>query len=302
MTRIRSLRSAGARHVRVVLLALAFAGASAFAAASFAHLDARGVVWGAVVGVVLCAMLSSIVTIHEMAHLVTGRLLGVRSDAFSVGFGPEILGATRGGVRWSWRVVPLGGYVRLVGESDPAVPGGLAAAGTLRTSLVYLAGPVANVGTAALAAAGLAVARGVDPARIPEAVAAILWYALEITGRLFAEWIPSMASNLAAMPFGGIPSMFVAFDQALRSGPFLMTVLFILLNLSIGLMNLLPIPPLDGGQAALSLARARLGDRLPEAAVRRAVRVGFAGLLVFMLAVNVIDLLRWTLGGYTPGA
>jgi membrane-associated protease RseP (regulator of RpoE activity) len=282
-------------------LSVALVACVVFAVATLRQLGPATLAWGAIVAAGLLVMLTVIVVVHELSHLAAGRLLGVRSDAFSVGFGRELLGIDRAGIRWSIRAIPLGGYVRLVGEEDPDVPGGLAAAGPLRTCLVYVAGPVANVGVAAIAAACLALSQGVEPIRVPYVVGAILWTSLALTARLVAEWLPTMLSNLAAMPLGGLPSMFVAFGEALRNGPYLVTLLFVLLNLSIGLMNLLPIPPLDGGQAALSVARARLGDRLPEVAIRRAMRLGFAGLLTFMVAVNVVDLLRWTVGGYTLG-
>ncbi len=294
-------RRARARRRDLVLAAIVIVGA-AWAVAAGSSLDPAWFVRGAVVSAALLAMLSAIVVVHELAHLVVGRLLGIRSDAFSVGFGPELVGITRGGIRWSWRAIPLGGYVRLLGETDAAVQGGLAAAGPTRIALVYLAGPVANLATAAAAAAVLAISQGVTLAAVPQAVAAVLWTALAVTARLIVEWIPTMLSNLAAMPFGGLPSMFGAMDQAVRSGPFLVTLLFVLLNLSIGLMNLIPLPPLDGGQAVLGIARARMGDRIPEAAVRRAVRAGFVGLMALMFAINVVDLVRWTVGGYTLGA
>lgn len=64
-------------------------------------------------------VLSLLVFVHEMGHYLVGRWSGIRILAFSIGFGPEILGFTdRHGTRWKLSVIPLGGYVRFFGDED----------------------------------------------------------------------------------------------------------------------------------------------------------------------------------------
>ncbi|MGN7291309.1 RIP metalloprotease RseP [Rhizobium sp. SAFR-030] len=64
-------------------------------------------------------VLSLLVFVHEMGHYLVGRWSGVRVTAFSVGFGPEIVGFTdRHGTRWKLSAIPLGGYVRFFGDED----------------------------------------------------------------------------------------------------------------------------------------------------------------------------------------
>lgn len=66
-------------------------------------------------------ILSLLVFIHEMGHYLAGRWSGIRVLAFSVGFGPEMLGFTdRHGTRWKISAIPLGGYVRFFGDADSA--------------------------------------------------------------------------------------------------------------------------------------------------------------------------------------
>src|SRR5712691_1522164 len=60
--------------------------------------------------------LGLVVVIHELGHLVMAIKLGVRVERFTVGFGPEIFGWTRGGIRYAVCAVPLGGMVKLAGE------------------------------------------------------------------------------------------------------------------------------------------------------------------------------------------
>lgn len=63
---------------------------------------------------ILC--LGLVVVIHEAGHFVVARLLGVRVERFTVGFGPEIVGWQGGATRYSICIVPLGGMVKLAGE------------------------------------------------------------------------------------------------------------------------------------------------------------------------------------------
>lgn len=64
-------------------------------------------------------VLSLLVFVHEMGHYLVGRWSGIRILAFSVGFGPELVGFTdKHGTRWKLSAIPLGGYVRFFGDED----------------------------------------------------------------------------------------------------------------------------------------------------------------------------------------
>ncbi|HEC90459.1 MAG TPA: RIP metalloprotease RseP [Alphaproteobacteria bacterium] len=64
-------------------------------------------------------ILTVLVYVHEMGHYLIARHNGVRVEAFSIGFGPEIYGWTnKAGTRWKIGAVPLGGYVKMFGESE----------------------------------------------------------------------------------------------------------------------------------------------------------------------------------------
>lgn len=62
-------------------------------------------------------VLTVVVFVHEMGHYLVGRWCGIGVRAFSIGFGPELLGFTdRSGTRWKLSAIPLGGYVKFVGD------------------------------------------------------------------------------------------------------------------------------------------------------------------------------------------
>jgi regulator of sigma E protease len=60
-----------------------------------------------------------LVFIHEMGHYLAARLFGVKAESFSIGFGKELFGWTdRQGTRWKLSALPLGGYVKFVGDMN----------------------------------------------------------------------------------------------------------------------------------------------------------------------------------------
>jgi regulator of sigma E protease len=69
-------------------------------------------------------VLSVVVAVHEYGHFIVGRLCGIRVDAFSLGFGPELCAFDdRHGTRWRISAIPLGGYVKFHGDANGATAG-----------------------------------------------------------------------------------------------------------------------------------------------------------------------------------
>ncbi|MBU6153283.1 MAG: RIP metalloprotease RseP [Bdellovibrionales bacterium] len=65
-------------------------------------------------------VLIPLVVVHELGHFLFAKLFKVRADAFSVGFGPVLLKRKWGETEFRLSAIPLGGYVKLLGE-DPSV-------------------------------------------------------------------------------------------------------------------------------------------------------------------------------------
>ena len=65
-----------------------------------------------------------LIFIHELGHFVVAKLSGVKVERFSLGFGPELVGFTKADTRYSLRAIPVGGYVKMLGDepgSDAAL-------------------------------------------------------------------------------------------------------------------------------------------------------------------------------------
>ena len=105
----------------------------------------------------VCA-LGPLVFIHEMGHYLVARWFGVGAETFSIGFGREITGWTdKRGTRWKVGWLPLGGYVKFIGDEHAAsAPGDLSQLTpeerdrsfhhkpVWQRFLIVLAGPVSN--------------------------------------------------------------------------------------------------------------------------------------------------------------
>jgi len=81
---------------------------------------------GFIIGILLpfLFVLTIVIFFHELGHYLVGRWCGIGAKVFSVGFGPELVGFTdRRGTRWRLSAVPLGGYVKFVGDMNAASAG-----------------------------------------------------------------------------------------------------------------------------------------------------------------------------------
>src|SRR5207253_6695879 len=111
----------------------------------------------------VCA-LGPLVFFHELGHYLVARLFKIPAEVFSIGFGRELFGWTdKQGTRWKVAWLPLGGYVKFVGDMTPAsnpaelesIPEHLRDVAfqthpACQRFLVVLAGPAANLVLAVL--------------------------------------------------------------------------------------------------------------------------------------------------------
>ena len=90
-------------------------------------------------------VLSLLVFIHELGHFLTAKKFGIKVTEFGFGFPPRIWGITFGETRYSINLIPLGGFVKMVGEEDPTEPRSFARQSILKRSIVLIAGSFMNL-------------------------------------------------------------------------------------------------------------------------------------------------------------
>lgn len=63
------------------------------------------------------AVLSALILVHEFGHFIVAKRLGVGVEKFSLGFGPKIVSFKKGDTEYLVSAIPLGGYVKMAGDS-----------------------------------------------------------------------------------------------------------------------------------------------------------------------------------------
>ncbi len=117
-------------------------------------------------------ILSTAVVLHEFGHYIVAKLLRMRVETFSVGFGPRIWGTRWGTTDYRLSLIPLGGYVKLGGDESNAPIEGAGESSVPEAErfdlrprwqkfLVMIAGPTMNILTALTVVAGGAILNGV---------------------------------------------------------------------------------------------------------------------------------------------
>lgn len=222
-------------------------------------------------------LLGLLILIHEAGHLIAARMVGIPVAEFAVGFGPRVCWRRRGQTVYSLRALPLGGFVLPAVESDAELR-----AFALRKRLAfYFAGPLANLAAAVPLFAVLNGRLSFDAVIIApfRQVLAATW--------AFLNALPGMVMHPEAL--SGVIGIVAEGGKMAQTG--MAVELAISLTLSLAVLNLLPIPGLDGGQILVSCLEV-LFPRLVR--FRTAITVVGLFLLVgIMIYTNVQDVLRY---------
>jgi regulator of sigma E protease len=96
----------------------------------------------------LAIVLGIMVLVHEFGHFAVAKLCGVRVEVFSIGFGKRLFGYQHGDTDYRLCLLPLGGYVKMAGDTPGEAPTGdsgeFNAHPRWQRVLIALAGPIAN--------------------------------------------------------------------------------------------------------------------------------------------------------------
>ena len=113
-----------------------------------------------------------LIFVHELGHYLAARYNGVRVLTFSLGFGPRLLSVTRGGTEYCIAAIPLGGYVKMAGETTDEERSGQPDEFLSKTKWqrfqILVMGPAMNIGLAVLLWTGVLMAGAEVPAYVDE--------------------------------------------------------------------------------------------------------------------------------------
>lgn len=228
------------------------------------------------------AIVSLLILIHELGHFAVARLVGIPISRFSLGMGRAIWSVRRGETEYRLSIIPLGGYVL------PEIrDGGHRFLNTSTRARVAFAlgGSLANVLFALLLFVIESVATdglSIHSLFVEPVVGVFYAMALLVTALPVAFAQPNEVSG-----FLGV----IAQGGAFVDGSALLALRFaVVMSLNLAILNLVPVPPLDGGKVLLYGL-----EWLHEGTRRLQVPLNLAGLLLllgFVGYTTVADLLR----------
>lgn len=271
--------------------------------------------WLAPSGLLLLAFLAVVIATHEAGHLTVARWVGMAPTEFFWGFGPEVCSIERGGCRYGIKVLFLGGYVKLHGMTPSAeLPDGVEERDTYRAAshlgrlATILAGPFVNIVTAAIVFALAAMVEGASAGAALWSGATDVWFVVAGTAEALWLWASDIGGYVASVSdTSGATQAPVRFlspvaqaevsGWAVDNGPATSLRWLGVLSCAVGVVNLVPLPPLDGSHAVVAAAEGLLHRLRPERQIRldvtRLVPLAYltVAVLVFLSAsALVLDL------------
>ncbi len=250
---------------------------------------------GIVVGIVGFLLL---ITFHEAGHFAVAKLLGINVVEFSVGMGPLLTQNEKNGTKYSFRLLPIGGYCALEGEDGVDDEGNLIpsddpkafvnAPGWKRL-LVLLAGSAVNliVGFLIFVAVYTVVADGkVGFGRVLEVS---LLECRDMFVEIFRFLGGLFNGSSSVEDVSGIVGIVAVVADTASYGLINVFYLIGLLSVNLSIMNMLPIPGLDGGRIFIMFIKWICGGKLSQKAENIINGVGMVFLLILMALLVIKD-------------
>ena len=239
-------------------------------------------------------ILALLVLSHEFGHFIVAKKTGMEVEEFGFGFPPRLFSIKKGGTLYSFNALPLGGFVKIKGEeggfSDE--PDSFASKPAYTRLLVLAAGVVFNFVLGYILLLFLALYD-------------ISWYAIfgrafEYLGLVIMLTIQAFWGVIKLALSGGDISGFIAgpvgivsiIGDTMSAGLPYLIQLTAFLSINLAIINILPIPALDGGRVFFILIEAVTRRKINPKISSVAHATGFALLLLLLAVVTIYDISR----------
>ncbi|HVN96893.1 MAG TPA: site-2 protease family protein [Syntrophorhabdaceae bacterium] len=231
--------------------------------------------------IIALLLIGLVILAHEFGHFIAARIVGVPIRIFSIGFGPKLWATTKSRTEYRIAVIPLGGYVMPDCEDDKdflALP-------VYKRIVMTAGGPVASMILPLFCfAAANCVSTGAD-------FNAVLIKPLHQIYHIFSLVIVSLLGLFSQHgQLSGIIGVVAQGGQFIGVSSIKALQFTGLISLNLAVLNLVPLPVLDGGKILLYLAEG-LHPRFAKLHYPLAI-AGWLLIMALMLYATVIDVVR----------
>jgi membrane-associated protease RseP (regulator of RpoE activity) len=235
--------------------------------------------------------------VHEFGHFFIARCFNVKVLTFSFGFGKVIARIKdKQGTEYSWSLFPLGGYVTMATTKDANfdskdMPHALDQQSLLARCSIVLAGPAFNFLFACICIwivlmYGHAIAPFI-------ALKLAIFKTLETIRQTSLLFLQLFTGKLNFSYLSGPIGIAQAASWTAQQGLVQYLGFLALVSISLGVVNLLPIPMLDGGHLLFYFIEAILQKPLSDKIQEVALKIGVSILMIFMFFAFSNDIARW---------
>ncbi len=228
-------------------------------------------------------LLGILVIIHEGGHFVVAKLCNIKVNEFSVGFGKTIWSKQGKETKYSLRLIPLGGFVSMEGEDENSEDErAFNKAGILKKIAVVTAGPIVNI------VFGILV----------YFILILVNYGVQVALSSTVNFMGALVQSVKILFTGGATiddlsgpvgiASIVSQTSTIIDFVYLLSVI----SLSLGITNLLPIPPLDGGKLLIYLIEWIKRKPLREETSLKIQMLGFLFIIGLSAFVMYNDVMR----------
>lgn len=228
-------------------------------------------------------LLGFLILIHELGHFLVAKLFKVKIKQFAIGFGPTICKKQGKETSYELKLIPLGGFVNMLGEEEPVEDDRAYNKKTIpQRMLILLAGGMVNI------IFGLIVC---------VIVASIILGIKD--GIVFTvDFLKLTLKGLAELFTGGVKTEQLVgivgiSDMVIETNGFIdFAYLMAVISVSLGITNLLPFPPLDGGKILFLIIEAIRRKPLKQNTEINIQMIGFLVLIGLSIFVTYNDIVR----------
>ena len=237
-----------------------------------------------------------LVFVHELGHFLAARAFDVKVTDFAIGMGPAIWKKQKGETLYSVRAVPFGGYCKMEEDEEVKNERSFNAKPWWQRFIILFAGAFMNVALGFLIAATIASVRmeTFNLFAMFRSAFNLTFWAVSI---VFESFVMLFTGQVGVEEFIGPVGIVDAIGTVAQAGTINILYLTVLLTVNLGILNLLPLPALDGGRIIFVLIEAVRRKPVPPEKEGIIHFVGIVLLLGFALFVTYNDILRLITGG-----